>query len=200
MGRRRTVREEFCVMSFHTQIPDPNDVLALEPEELAGPLLVWLNSSHGSNTFSRHNFSQGTGTVSGYPQQFHQQISKALMEAWSWLDREGFIVPAPGQEGWFFISRRGKRITEAAQMVDYRRGNLLPKEFLHPLIAAMVYPAFLRGDYDTAVFQAFKKVEVRVREAGGFTATDLGTDLMRRAFHPQNGPLSDQNVVSPERQ
>jgi len=44
--------------------------------------------------------------------------------------------------------------------------------------------AFLRGDYDVAIFQAFKEVEVAVRTRGGFSATDIGTDLMRRAFAP----------------
>src|SRR5882672_8284817 len=99
-------------MSFHTQIPDSNDVLRLEPEELAGPFLVWLNTVYRSNTFNRYNVSQENASVSGYPQHFRQPILNALMEAWSWLDREGFIVPAPGPEGWYVISRRGKRITQ----------------------------------------------------------------------------------------
>jgi uncharacterized protein (TIGR02391 family) len=122
------------------------------------------------------------------------------MEAWTWLEREGFLAPDPGQEGWYFISRRGQRITQASQVADYRSGNLLPKQFLHPLIAEKVYSSFLRRDYDTAVFQAFKEVEVRVREAGGFTSADLGTELMRKAFNPQNGPLTDQNSQSGERE
>ncbi len=186
-------------MSFHTQIPNPDDVLALEPEELAGAVLVWLNSTFGQNKFARQNIGQEY-SVSGYPQHLHQPILKAIMEAWVWLEREGFLAPDPGQAGWYFITRRGQRITQASQVADYRRGNLLPKQFLHPLIAEKVYSAFLRGDYDTAVFQAFKEVEVRVREAGSFTAADLGTDLMRRAFHPQTGPLTDQNAVTSERQ
>src|SRR5215470_16960647 len=187
-------------MSFHTQIPNPEDVLALEPEDLAGAVLVWLNSIYGPKKFNRQTVGQAYNSVSGYPYQFQEQILRAIMEAWAWLEREGFLAPDPGQEGWYFISRRGQRVMQASQMVDYRRSDLLPKKFLHPLIAEKIYPAFLRGDYDTAVFQAFKEVEVRVRGAGGFTATDLGTDLMRKAFHPQNGPLSDQNAVASERQ
>ena len=187
-------------MSFHTQIPNPEDVLALEPEELAGAVLMWLNSRYGLNKFARQTVGLANNSVSGYPYQFQTQILRAIMEAWTWLEREGFLAPDPGQEGWYFISRRGQRITQASQVADYRRGNLLPKQFLHPLIAEKVYSAFLRGDYDTAVFQAFKEVEVRVREAGGFTATDLGTDLMRKAFHPQTGTLTEQNAVTSERQ
>jgi uncharacterized protein (TIGR02391 family) len=68
-----------------------------------------------------------------------------------------------------------------------------------------VVPLFRSGDYDTAVFQAFKQVEVAVREAanakgGKYTDNDLGADLMRRAFHPQTGQLTDMNAVVPERE
>ena len=58
----------------------------------------------------------------------------------------------------------------------------------------------MRGEYDTAVFQAMKAVEVRVREAGGFAAGDIGTDLMRKAFHEDNGPLTDKSTGKSERQ
>jgi uncharacterized protein (TIGR02391 family) len=58
----------------------------------------------------------------------------------------------------------------------------------------------LRGDYDTAVFQAFKEVEVAVREAGGFGDGDYGTDLMRDAFHKTNGPLTDKSRQLSERE
>jgi uncharacterized protein (TIGR02391 family) len=45
-----------------------------------------------------------------------------------------------------------------------------------------------------------KAVEVAVREAGGFTAADLGTDLMRDAFHEDRGPLTDMQAEKSERQ
>jgi hypothetical protein len=35
---------------------------------------------------------------------------------------------------------------------------------LHPSNTTRVNATFLRGDYDTAVFQAFKEVEVAVRD------------------------------------
>ena len=69
--------------------------------------------------------------------------------------------------------------------------HLLPKQLLHPTIAQKVWASFLRGDYDTAVFQSFKEIEVRVRQLGRFGATDVGVDLMRKAFKPDEGPLTD---------
>ncbi len=58
----------------------------------------------------------------------------------------------------------------------------------------------MRGEFDVAVFQAMKAVEVAVREAGGFTSQETGINLMRKAFHEANGPLTDLNADPGERQ
>src|SRR5713101_9279185 len=59
------------------------------------------------------------------------------------------------------------------------------RQLLHPTVAAKVIGAFVRGEYDTAVFQAFKEVEVAVRAKGKFPDTEVGVPLMRRAFDPK---------------
>jgi uncharacterized protein (TIGR02391 family) len=58
----------------------------------------------------------------------------------------------------------------------------------------------MRGEYDTAVFQAFKEVEVAVRDGGGYAPTDLGVDLIRKAFHEDTGRLTDKSMPPAERQ
>ena len=45
-----------------------------------------------------------------------------------------------------------------------------------------------------AVFQAIKAVEVAVREAAGLDSGLLGVKLMRAAFAPETGPLTNPNV------
>ena len=47
---------------------------------------------------------------------------------------------------------------------------------------------------------AFTMVEIAVREAGGYTNEDYGTDLMRKAFHEKNGPLTDHSLTKAERE
>lgn len=188
--------------TIHALIPDPEALLSLEPEELAGVVLEYLNSISYSDSgqLNRYNFSL-PHTVEGYPPSYRGKISQALMEAWIWLEREGMIAPKPGtQNGWVFITRRGEKVQQAADLAAYRHADMLPKRLLHPIIAQKVWATFLRGDYDTAVFQAFKEVEVRVREVGGFDAQDIGTDLMRQAFHADNGPLIDHQMPPAERQ
>jgi uncharacterized protein (TIGR02391 family) len=75
----------------------------------------------------------------------------------------------------------------------------LPREALHPKLANSVWLAFMRGEFDVAVFQAMKAVEVAVRETSGLTA-EIGVRLMRKAFDPKNGPLTDMQAEEGERE
>lgn len=194
-------------MLISERIPDANDLLALEPEELAGVLLEALlpavRATRDPGVINRKNRFNAPELVQGYPPTQHQEIKRALMEAWVWLEREGCLAPTPDDHGsseWFFITRRGERLANAANVAAYQRANLLPKALVHPVLAQRVYGAFLRGDYDIAIFQALKEVEVAVRTAGGFAVTDLGTDLMRKAFHEITGPLTNKVAPVAERQ
>jgi hypothetical protein len=87
----------------------------------------------------------------------------------------------------------------------YRKGRLLPVELLQPTLAEKFWPQFLRGDHDVPVFQAFKEVEVAIRKAAngkgaGYPDDVLGITLMRKAFHPETGPLTDMSRVVGERE
>jgi len=188
--------------TLYSIIPDPEALLALEPEELAGIVLEVINSTEqlSRGHLNRYNFSL-PHNFNEYPQQYQEDISKAVMEAWVWLEREGLIAPEPGSQGeWVFVTRRGEKIKSTDDLQAYRKSDLLPKGQLHPTIAQKVWASFLRGDYDTAVFQAFKEVEVAVRKAGNFTKEDYGVELMRKAFHVTNGPLTDKTESKAERE
>ena len=183
-------------------IPDPDAVLALEPEELAGVALELLSSS-GPNEPSRLNPSsfKSSQTMGDYPRNRKEEIEFALMEGWQWLVQEGLIAPRPGDtHGWHFITRRGKKIKNREGLSAYRSSVILPRRLLHPAIVKACWSAFLRGDYDTAVFQTFKELEVAIREAGNFKSDVYGVDLARKAFNESTGPLADQSIPVSERQ
>ena len=63
-----------------------------------------------------------------------------------------------------------------------------------------VWSTVVRGDYETAVFQSFREVEIAVRDASQLPSTELGISLMRRAFDKNSGPLSDLNEPEGERE
>lgn len=187
-------------MKLFDVVSDAEALLALEPEEFAGVLLEYLNAlpERERENLNRYNYSL-SHTVQEYPQQHQDALGRALMEAWVWLEREGLIVPKPGSADWSVLSRRAQRLKTRVDVLGYRHANLLPRGQLHTTIADKVWTTFLRGDYDTAVFQAFKEVEVAVRDASGLQ-DDLGVPLMRKAFHTTNGVLRDPQRAEAERE
>lgn len=187
--------------TIYSLIPDTQALLALEPEELAGVVLEHLLSRPTDmGDISRYNFSLA-GTYSEYPYEQHELIARALMEAWSWLEREGLVAAKPGTTGeWSFITRRGRQLGNRDGVAAYRASALLPKQQLHPVVAQKCWSAFLRGEYDTAVFQAFKELEVTIRAACRYTAEDYGVPMIRKAFAPKDGPLADQTAPAAERE
>jgi uncharacterized protein (TIGR02391 family) len=183
-------------------IPDSTSVLALELEDLAGVVLELIMSS-APNEPSRLHPSSLTSreTMGNYPESKRREVEHALMEGWHWLVQEGLIAPRPGDNNsWHFVTRRGMKIKNREGIAAYRNAVLLPSKLVHPAIVQASWSAFLRGDYDTAVFQAFKELEVAVREAAGFKAEDYGVDLVRKAFNESTGPLTDQSIPISERQ
>ena len=169
-------------------IPDPNDLVAMEPEELA-PLVLRdvLTHMRSDNGNARHikrgnYFTQESTPANGYPDQQRQRVNEALMAAWMWLEREGFFLPAPHAQDrdWVIVSERGKAMLNSEQSETYKYLRLLPRESLHPAISVSTFALFARGHYDTVVFEAFRAVEVAVREAGGLPQDMVGVQLIEK--------------------
>jgi uncharacterized protein (TIGR02391 family) len=183
--------------------PEPKDLLALMPEELAGVLVETIPSVSQSAGFVMANFIDKLFPIggAGYPPGVRGDVEIAIAEAMSWLETQGIIVRNPGQPAdWYLLTRRGRELRSRADLEAFRRGRALPLDLLQKPLADKVYHLFLRGDHDTAVFQAFKEVEVAVRKAAKYPDGLLGRDLMQKAFHPETGPLRDTSVVSSERE
>jgi uncharacterized protein (TIGR02391 family) len=196
-------------------IPDASLLLALEPEELGAKILLLLKRRLESFGQRPSNGQFNLGNLEGelwqsssnpnqarYPPGKREEVSLAFAEAFAWLEAQGLLVPAPGangQNGWRFLSRRALRIATEAEFASFAVARLLPKEVLNPKIADAVWGAFMRGEFDTAAFQAMKGVEVAVRAASGLGAEHIGTALMRKAFAVDDGPLTDMTAEKGER-
>lgn len=190
-------------MSLEQHFPSLETALQLEAEELAIPLLRCLiqeDESGSVGILNLHNFA-GTGAIDAYAGDKGDEVVKAITEAWIWLEREGMIAPNAklGIE-WKYVTKRGRELAAGSDVSKYIKSNIIPRNSLDPALASKVLPLFIRGDYDTAVFQAFKEVEIRVRKASGLPEELLGTDLMRKAFHLNEGQLADKNRHPAEQQ
>jgi uncharacterized protein (TIGR02391 family) len=193
--------------AIHELIPNAEDLLALEPEELAVVFLQAIGSSGDGmspgRAIKRGNlFLPGHSPVNGYPAQYRNRVYEALAAAWVWLEREGMLLPAPGQQDpdWVFISERGRALTKKENFDAYRYSSVFPRKALHPAIASSTFALFIRGHYDTVVFEAFRAVEVAVRQATGLPQELVGSPLMRKAFDVNNGALTDTSLVPSEKQ
>ena len=189
-------------MKLTDLIPDPDDMLNLEPEELAGYLIQQLNSAYPDQMSNFHKGNYCTPAMVSDYESKQNECLHAIMEAWGVLEQEGLIVSQPGNHhGWQVLSRRGRALKKREDFQAFRHTRLFLKSSIHPELLDRTYSLFIRGDYETAVFQAFKTVEVAVRDA---CPSDLellyGVSLMRKAFHIESGPLRDETEPAAERE
>jgi uncharacterized protein (TIGR02391 family) len=199
-------------MNLADLIPDAAVLLALEPDELGLRILQVLRSlpahaqQHQLDTFTYsvigHPRTPNAG--SAYPALSLADVQNAIREAWAWLEGQGLLLPdsryVDQGAGPRVLSRRASRLATESEPRRALSAQRLPQAALHPKIREDVWALYHRGKYDTAVFEAMKAVEVSVRDAAGLTAKDIGTGLMRKAFDPEVGPLTDMSTEKAERE
>ncbi|MBI5426835.1 MAG: TIGR02391 family protein [Nitrospinae bacterium] len=200
---RRAPKGDRIIKEIAEIIPNHDDLLAMPPEELAGILLVILkNRQERKEPLDRPSLTSYHSREQCPYQASKESICRAISEALGWLLKEGLLAndPIPIAENNVFVTRRGLAIKDTETFEAYRKAGSIPRAILHPIIAEKAWSNFLKGDHDTAVFQAFKEVEVAVRKAGKYDSRKIGTDLMRAAFHKDSGPLTDKSLPDAERQ
>lgn len=186
-------------------LPPVDELINLEPEEIGTFLLDFLceieEQKPGRINLNSYNFTLAD-TIKSYAGSKTEEAGKAIMEAWCWLEREGMLARIPNESTgtWQCVTRKGFKYRNKPDLETYKKGRLLPRENLDSRLLKNIYSLFVRGDYDTAVFQAFKEVEVRVRKKAGLSDDLIGINLMREAFHPERGKLTDMEILPAERQ
>jgi len=105
-----------------------------------------------------------------------------------------------GDEEVYHPTKKGVQVKEENFQRLLGKWTVMPTLLLHPIIVKKAYPALQREEFDTAVFRAFKSVEVRVREVTSLPTDLVGSALMRKAFDVDNGPLTDPAAPRAERE
>lgn len=196
----------FPVPLLGNLLPGPEQVLALEPEQIAPMLLKFLSTSDGSGYLNLYTLILEGNIDRLFGQSFEpqqrEQLAEQLALAWNWLMMQGLIIRKSGDTtGWHRLTRRGQQLAQSENIrQEFGQTKMLPRRLLHPTVDSAVWPDFVRGDYDSAVFKAFKEVEVAVRTAADLADSDIGVPLMRKAFDEATGPLTDPNALGAEKQ
>lgn len=107
----------------------------------------------------------------GYPYDARKRnaVDRAIIRASKKLENAGLIEEPDadnGRNGYRIISQDGRK---AVQEVDYAAAKIrsdFTREMFHPSLPDAAWNSFRSGDYDTAVFEAFKAIEVAVRKKG----------------------------------
>ncbi len=191
---------------FVDGIVNRDQVLELDADDLAGILIEYLHSMPPEERRNAMRTSVIASDDMVPPGHRRQDVSLAVIEAWTWLIREGLVVPYPldARPDWYTFSRKGDTLKTRSQLAEYRQRARMPKELLHTALVHKSWSLYLKGEYDTAVFQAFKEVEVAVRGAGGFKDNDFGPSMIRAAFRPAGntpgGPLHDATEPAAEQE
>lgn len=192
---------QYClVMTVSMSGPVPTEqIRQLPTPELALRLLTSLARS--SRAISANSMLRGAEQAFAHNgEQDAKALLSRLADAWAWLEAHALIGPhAQSTTSWQQVTEAGRDLAtnQAAVAKVWAEERLAGA--LDPALNDKVRPIFNLGDYETACFAAMKTVEVEVRKASGLDASVIGVDLMRQAFKPDGGPLTDKQAHPGER-
>ena len=106
---------------------------------------------------------------------------------------------ADGEEE-YFPTKVGFRFLEGSFRRVVRQYTLVPESYVHPLIVKKSFSLLKSGQFESAVLQAFKALETNTREKIRADADLVGVKLIRKAFHPDMGSLTDLSLPRAERE
>lgn len=184
---------------------DPVTFADLPAEEVGLAILRWWNQTNERTVHPGNicNEQRQRAEIPGWTRETAGQAQMIFMEGWAWLISAALVMPDPSQLGggeWSCRTRRGKAVGHHLSETEVKAQIALSRDLVHPALQTAPLEALARGRYDSAVFEASKAVEVRVRKLSGLDDRWLGRDLMRQAFKPNGGPLCDTSALKSEQE
>lgn len=185
---------------LYKNFQDPDEILNLEPEELAEIVLSILQGKE--EVFCLHDCilkipfaDEGENGKNGYPQSRKKEILLAVSEAFACLRTQTLIVEKlESSDGiWMVLSRRARKMDVKRGFQQYRLARRFDRGMLHPEVAGEVWDAISRGEFTIAISSAMRAVEIAVREAGGLDESTVGVYLITAAFGSK-GTLRNQKA------
>jgi uncharacterized protein (TIGR02391 family) len=191
MGHAMPVPENF---------PKFEDIEQSRPDELGAEIVLDLQGTP-NEFFSPTDFPANLAR-SGYQREYPtKEFVSAVREAIEWARRELLLVQhvnsTPPSDG-LMLSRRGLSFTRD-DIERLRLERILPDFLLHDRIRRVCIDIFNTGHHQAAVFEAFRILEVTIREAAGYGQSEHGEAMINTAFNEKTGgPLVDATAPEAE--
>ncbi len=119
------------------------------------------------------------------------------------LERDGYIMQDPTQSADVFkiLTEKGRRVVELSleemKLTSIDIDQLLSRDELRDIVRN----DFIGGDFESAIFKAFRLLEERVRAKAREPASSIGVNLMTAVFRPNGGVLRHpQALVDSEKE
>lgn len=100
----------------------------------------------------------------------------------------------------FYPTKYGFRFPEKEFRRVIKEYTVMPETFVHPTIVKKSFSLLNNGEFESAVLQSFKCIETSIRKKIKADADEVGVKLIRKAFNPENGELTDYELPKPERE
>jgi uncharacterized protein (TIGR02391 family) len=124
------------------------------------------------------------------------QIERNFRRAVQGLEEKRLIEPASGPNGangFVVLTPEGDIAARSPLDLETIRVRcMLRPEMLHPKLRGKPYDDFADGHPTSAIQEAYKILEIDVKDASGLEHVNSGVNLMLEAFDAIKGPLTDQ--------
>ncbi len=180
--------------------PNTQTLLEMTEQELALVLLEDMQARELSQIGKANRTSLGSQfetlliqqSPQRNPQEIIDRLNKVGRSAYAALEQCGLAEADDdlnGQNGYLVLTSKGQEETHASDLERVRVRGFLREEMLHQSLRGKVFLDFTSNEFDSAILEAFKTVEISVRDAAHLTAADYGRALTIKAF-AVGGPLS----------
>lgn len=99
----------------------------------------------------------------------------------------------------YFPTKLGFRLPEQDFRRVIKKYALMPESYVHPIIVDKCFSLLNSGEFESAVIQAFKAIETTTRSKIGAPIDMFGERLLKKAFNPDEGILTNFNLPKSER-
>ena len=157
-------------------------------KELKGKILKYAYNRHLERKEPKafmgpFNIQELGNNLSAFDGEMKYRFYEALHE----LYLQNLIMKDPCHDGSrfsFTLTTRGKEIAE--KQLDIDEYSLRLENFVEDReLIEKCQESFNSGEYETAIFSAYRLLEIKVREKAELTENDIGKGLMQSAFAPK---------------